>query len=280
MDNEATAVLKMKYTGRRFCDMDGIQFKAATKGLMSKITSITGWRIPEIAGGQEETKNYETVFTDQLNKFIYEQCGVVTLSELEYAIRKYGVNMSDWGRPMHLGLLSACLTEYLSYRATVSELEEQHAKMPLKQTETGQNSIEMSKEVDWSSEWNKVIYGAKIGQIKNVWITADLYYWLIRIGKIEVPDPNDAEAVARDKADKWETIKQCAAEYLTDMKDALLSGSGTEAPYETKRRIALLENIEAPIWKKDTVIMSALSVMAKKEIVRQLAISEALNDEE
>ncbi len=252
--------------------MDGIQFNAAMNGLMGKLTTIAGWRIPDGHGAE----NYEKVFTDQLNKFIFEQFGNITLSELEYAVRKYGVNLSDWGRPMHLGLLSHCLTEYLAYRATVSELEERSS------IDQKQAKIESlgPVSVDWSNDWGKIVYAAKIGQIKNIWIPIDLYDYLIRIGLITVPDKNDPEAVAADKADKWEILKGCAAQYLVDIKDALLSGLGIEPPFEIKRRIALLENTESPIWKKDTVIMSTLTIMAKKEIIRQLALSEASNETE
>lgn len=253
-----------------------MQLSAATTGLMGKMTAVTGWRIPEGDG----TEDYQKVFNDQLTKFIYEQFGDFTLPELEYAVRKYGVDMSDWGKPMHLGLLSACLTSYRAYRETISEIEQYNGKYPLiSQKHTKTDELPPGP-LDWSQEWSRVVYAAKIGQIRNTWITTDLYDWLIREGKISVPDKNDKPAYEEHKADMWGVIKQCAAVYLEEIKDALISGAGIEPPYEIKRRIALLENKQAPIWKKDTVIMSTLTVMAKKELVRQIAISESLNETE
>lgn len=252
----------MKYMGRRFSDMDGIQFNAATTGLMAKITAVTGWRIPDGEG----TKEYITTFNDQLKKYVHETCADMTLAEFEYCLRKYGVDTSDWGKPMHLGLLASCVSSYKLQRAVVSELEE---RVSIDQKHPKKEGL-VSGAVDWSEEWRKVVYGAKIGQIKNVWITTDLYDWLIREKKMEEPTP----------ADKWATLKEVAAQYLADIKDALLSGTGTEPTFEIKRRITLLENTDAPIWKKDTVIMSTLAIMAKKELVRQTAIFEALNESE
>lgn len=254
------AIYSMKYMGKRLGSMSSIEYAGALKGLMAKFSAIAGWRVPDTEGGE----TYGDVFNDQLKKYVWETCADLTLAELEYSVRRYGVDMSDWGKPMHLGLIDPCVSQYKSQRAELSKAEEM-AAIDQKQPKIEQLDVVV---VDWVPEWNKVLYGAKIGQIKNVWIPVDLYDWLIKTGKLEEPS----------KEDKWETVKQCAAQYLVDIKDALLSGAGTEPPYEIKRRITLLENTDNPIWKKDTVIMSTLAVMAKKEMVRQLAISEALNE--
>jgi hypothetical protein len=260
------AIYSLKYTGSRLGSMSAIHYSGAVDGLMAKFTAIAGWRIPDMPGADK----YEKVFEDQLKKYVWETCGDLTLAELEYAVRRYGVNMSDWGKPMHLGLIDPCISQYKIQREELSKVEEQ-AVIDQKQPKTETLAPVM---VDWSEEWDKVVYAAKIGQIRNCWITVDLYDWLVKTGKMPVNDP------VQDAADKWEVVKQCAKQYLEDIKDALISGSGIEPPYEIKRRITLLENKERPIWKKDTAIMSTLTVMAKKEMVRQLAIIECINQEQ
>lgn len=255
--------------------MDGVQLSAATTGLMAKLTVISGWRIPDSAG----VENYQKIFNDQLTKFVYETAGSMNLPELEYAVRRYGVDTSDWGKPMHLGLLSSCITSYLAEREIVSEIEERQSKTPTKSIKEAKETVLIPGPVDWTSEWDKVLYAAKIGQISNCWITTDLYDWLVRCGKIVTPDPTDLDAVERDRSDKWEIIKQCAAGYLQEIKDRLLAGTTVDPIYETKRRISVFENPHRPIWKRDTAIMSTLKVLAKIETVRQFAIFESLNQE-
>jgi hypothetical protein len=265
-DKEMAEIYSQKYMGKRLGSMSGIEFSGSMKGLMAKFTAIAGWRVPDTDGGEA----YEAVFNDQLRKYVLETCGDLTLGELEYAVRRYGVDMSDWGKPMHLGLIDPCVSQYKIQREELSKVEEQAVidqKMPKKEELP-------AGPVDWSEEWDKVMYAAKIGQIRNCWITVDLYDWLIKTGRMPINDP------AQDAADKWEVVKQCAKQYLEDIKDALISGSGIEPPYEIKRRITLLENKERPIWKKDTAIMSTLTIMAKKEMVRQLAIIECINQEQ
>jgi hypothetical protein len=177
---------------------------------------------------------------------------------------------------MNLSFIDQCVIPYKIQRAELSKMEE---RLSIDQKHAKTETLPVG-EVDWSQEWNNVLYAAKIGQISNCWITVDLHNWLVRVGKISIADPNDPEAVKQEKADKWDIIRFCAKNYLSEIKDALISGTGTEQPHELRRRIALLENQHAPIWKKDTAIMSTLQVLAKREMVRQLAIIECVNQEE
>ncbi len=253
------AIYSLKYTGSRLGSMSAIRYSGAVDGLMAKFTAIAGWRIPDMPGADK----YEKVFEDQLKKYVWETCGDLTLAELEYAVRRYGVNLSDWGKPMHLGLIDPCVSQYKLQREELSKVEE---RAVIDQKQAKMEEL-LAGAVDWTTEWKNILYAAKIGQISNCWITTDLYDWLIREKIMDEPA----------KEDKWEVIRMVAKQYLADIKDALLSGGSIEPPYEIKRRIALLENQQAPIWKKDTAIMSTLQVMAKREMVRQLAISESLN---
>lgn len=255
------AIYSLKYTGSRLGNMTGIQFSGAVEGLMAKFTAIAGWRIPDMPG----IDKYQKVFEDQLNKYVWETCGDLTIAELEYAIRRYGVNLSDWGRPMHLGLIDPCVSQYKAQRQELSNIEE-CSLIEQKQPEI--ESLPVQSE-DWSELWRNVLYAAKNGQIKVCWIPTDLYEWIIRENII--PEPTAEE--------KWDIMRQCAGIYLGEIEEALLSGNGTEPTYEIKRRINLLKNTTSPIWKKDTDIMSTLKVMAKREAVRQAAIIHCSNEE-
>lgn len=239
--------------------MDGITLSRNATGLLTRINQITGWRLPE---NEQLIKVLESEFAE----YLITNLADMNSKELISAIRINGLSIIEWGKSMNLSFIDQCIIPYKSQRAEVSKMEE-HATIDQKQSKMDTLT---DGPVDWTQEWNNVVYGAKIGQIKNVWITTDLYDWLIRTGRMQEPD----------KSDKWETVRQCAKIYLADIEDALISGAGTEPPYEIKRRISLLKNEHAPIWKKDTAIMSALTVMAKKEMVRQLALSESLNETE
>lgn len=239
--------------------MSAIDRSRNAAGLLIRINQITGWKLPE---DEQLTQVLNTEFSEYLRTNLSD----MNSNEVISAIRINGLGIIEWGKSMNLVFIDQCIVPYKVQRSEVSKMEEQAA---IEQKSLKQGSLP-SGSVDWSNEWNNVLYAAKIGQISNCWITTDLYDWLIREKIMDEPT----------KEDKWEVVRQVSKQYLADMKDALLNEGGVEAPYEIKRRITLLENKDAPIWKKDTVIMSTLQVMAKREMVRQAAIIHCVNEEQ
>lgn len=239
--------------------MNGIDLSRNATGLLTRINQITGWRLPE---NEQLIKVLEAEFTEYLSTNVAD----MNSKEIISAIRTHGLGIIEWGKSMNLFFIDECVILYKSQRAELSKIEEWSSI----EQKRAKIESEYHESVDWTNEWNNILYAAKIGQISNCWITTDLYEWLIREKVMDEPT----------KEDKWEVIRMCAKNYIAEINDALLNGGSTEPPYEIKRRIALLSNLEAPIWKKDTAIMSTLQTMAKKEMVRQLAIIHAANESE
>ncbi|MDW0314052.1 MAG: hypothetical protein QN716_01635 [Nitrososphaeraceae archaeon] len=243
--------------GRRFSDMDGIQKKAATSGLIAKFTAIAGWRIPD---GDDK---YQTIFNDQLTKWVHENCGSMTLAELEYAVRKYGVNTSDWGRPMHLGLLSGCIESYMEFRQLVTIEEEQRSKsLYLGQKDAKKQELPAGP-IDWSETWDGVVESAKTHAIYKVFIPTVLYDWLIRTGKI---DPSVDE--------RKEAFRLAAQQHLSEMQDALLNGApGRMHGPEVKRRLDVLNRGKQAEIMQDAQLKESITTLAKQQMIRDYAIS-------
>lgn len=239
--------------------MRAIDLSRNAAGLLVRINAVTGWRLPDDI-------QLAQVLTSEFTEYLHTNAGDMNSKEVISAVRNNGLTIIEWGKSMNLSFIDQCILPYKSQRAELSKVEEQ-AAIDQKQAKTDTLPVGA---VDWSNEWNNVLYAAKIGQMSNCWIVTDLYEWLIRTGKMEDPT----------KEDKWDVVRQVAKTYLKEIQDALLSGAGTEPPYELKRRIALLTNEQAPIWKKDTAIMSTLNVLAKREMVRQLAIITIVNEEQ
>jgi hypothetical protein len=91
-----------------------------TKALLLKIHVITGWVIPD------DDPLYN-ILIDQFQKQLTEKYFELNPDEIEYAFRKAGTTIEDWGKSMNLNLMDKVLLPYLNDRYMISEVERQLA---------------------------------------------------------------------------------------------------------------------------------------------------------
>ena len=88
-----------------------------TKGLIAKISVITGWVVPF-----DQVLN---ILIDQLEKKLFESYPTVNPDEVEFAFRERGTLLKDWGKEMNLALIDEVMVPYVEKRFEVSRKEEQ-----------------------------------------------------------------------------------------------------------------------------------------------------------
>jgi hypothetical protein len=258
----------MKYSQPPFSRIPGTDISRHAMGLLTRITAVTGWKLPD--------GDTLKALVNEFSAYLIESCGAYNPNEIAYAVRTYGGDVTEWGKNLNILLIDECMGKYKNERSAISTIEE----VAIAGAADGQKSIENTGLVDWIAEWGKLVEGAKNGTIHNVFISTAIYDWLEREEKIDFH-----EYTAKVK---WEILKECKNRYLEDMQTALLNPTGGQAPsYVIKDRLIKLNDIDAynvggqlmskAAWRSDPEIMSALAIMSKQEIVRQLAILEAAN---
>lgn len=103
--------------------MDDQQKSLWGKALLLKIHVITGWVIPE----RDELLN---ILVDQFQKKLTEDYGNLNVDEIEYAFRKSGTTIRDWGKAMNLTLIDEVLIPYTKQRLYLSADEERKKADP------------------------------------------------------------------------------------------------------------------------------------------------------
>ena len=89
--------------------MDPEQLVLHAQALLLKIHVITGWRIPE-------NETLLTVLQDQFYKKLIEDYANVNVQEIEYAFRRFGTAIKDWGKDVNLNLIDTVMVQYLAER--------------------------------------------------------------------------------------------------------------------------------------------------------------------
>ena len=79
--------------------------------LLLKISVITGWQLPQ--------KEIFDILIDQLDKFFFESFPYFNVAEIEYAFRRYGTQIKDFGREINLSLFNEVLATYKADRRQV-----------------------------------------------------------------------------------------------------------------------------------------------------------------
>lgn len=97
----------------------------AAEILLLKIHVITGWVVP--------ASKLLSILSDQFAKKLAEDYGMLNTEEIEYAFRKSGTTIQDWGKEMNLNLLDQVLLPYLNLRLAASATEEQIKRKPTTQ---------------------------------------------------------------------------------------------------------------------------------------------------
>lgn len=98
------------------------------KALLLKIHVITGWVIP--------ASDLLNILIDQFQKKLIEDYGNLNTEEIEYAFRKSGTIIKDWGKEMNLNLIDQVLIPYLQDRVEASTNEEKRKSPPVQKIYT------------------------------------------------------------------------------------------------------------------------------------------------
>lgn len=110
-------MLNLKYKSTPFGKMTEDDLRLHAKGLLVKISIITGWIIPEDAA-------YYRILSQQFEKKLTESFHTVNPDEFEYAFRN-DTQVKDWGKAMNLSLIDEVMIPYLEKRRELSQVEEQ-----------------------------------------------------------------------------------------------------------------------------------------------------------
>lgn len=92
--------------------------------LLIKINVITGWVIDQLL---------MAVLADQFEKKLIENYSDMNPDEIEFAFRRDGTVIKDWGKPMNLALIDEVLIPYRNTRHRLSLEMEERSKEPPKQ---------------------------------------------------------------------------------------------------------------------------------------------------
>lgn len=115
-------MLEKKYASPQIGTMTDQQKSLWAKSLLLKIHVITGWVIPD-----SELMN---ILVDQFQKKLIEDYGHLNVDEIEYAFRKSGTTIKDWGKAMNLSLIDEVLIPYTNQRLNISADEERKKSDP------------------------------------------------------------------------------------------------------------------------------------------------------
>lgn len=110
-------LLSFKYAAPRISNLSDEDLFLHTQALLMKIHVITGWKVPE----NDALLN---ILQDQFIQKLKEDYGDVNTKEIEYAFRKFGTTVKDWGKEMNLNLIDTVMIPYMKHRSEMSHVEE------------------------------------------------------------------------------------------------------------------------------------------------------------
>lgn len=132
-------ILEVKYASVPIKNLGDPELQLHTQALLLKIHVITGWKLTD-----NEIK--QTILENQLMLKLKEDYGNVNTSEIEFAFRKYGKLVKEWGKELNLNLIDDVLDEYLKRREDVSAIEERLLKAPEKEKPTDEQLLSEARE--------------------------------------------------------------------------------------------------------------------------------------
>lgn len=144
-----------------------------TKGLIAKISVITGWVVP-----YNEVLN---ILVDQLEKKLTESYPNTNPDEVEYAFRERGTLLEDWGKEMNLAMFDKVMIPYMEKRFEASKVEQQQKEklmLPEKKEDMSDNAM-----VDF---WENTAKLVKNGGYAVDLIPPGLYEWMDESGGINL----------------------------------------------------------------------------------------------
>lgn len=234
-------LLKAKYSGLRIKELSNEpDFGNSVKILLARICAATGWRMPD----NDFMRN---ALIKEFEAYCSESCKDMTLEEIPYAIRNYGLEIRDWGKDINLQLINAPISDYLAARKELSSFEEMKA---LEEPKT------VGKEGEgWGAIWDKLKNGQYKGPFADLVPYSSLYDWLTETGQL-----------IADNDQKWEWMTKAKEEYIRQIAFKKESFTATVEEKE------LCESMKVPTWGSNNKVRAALITPAKK-----IAVIELLN---
>lgn len=249
---EEKKALSLKYMLPRISETAAIDIPRHAKGLLFRLHTITGWKLPE-------DELFLNTLVSEFTQYLVERCGDLNPEEIAHAFRNYSLEVKDWGKSMNLSLIDEPIREYRIKRRELSAIEERAAI-----SRGGAKNEELPPaECDWSKEWAKLLEMAKNGRIHNAVILTPIYDWLDRTGVLKL-----------STGEKYELMNDCRGVFLSDLQAELAEGS--MSPGERTLKSALLKKLQSDDWIKDPEIKARLISLSKIRAVRELAISESI----
>lgn len=239
---EEQAILAVKYRLPRISEIKAIDIPRHAKGLLFRLHTITGWKLPD-------DEYFLNTLVSEFTQYLVERCGDLNPEEISFAFRNYALDVKDWGKSMNLSLIDSPLSEYRQRRRAVSELEESRRRDD-KEEELPPG------ECDWSEQWAAIKEAAKKGQLQHTIILSSIYDWLERNGHMNL-----------EKDDKVELMKSCREDLILELQSGIAEGTGN-------RR--LLDQVKSDEWMKAPDVKARLVNMSKVKAVKELAISESI----
>lgn len=126
--DEENVIIQKKYAAKQIRQMNDQELSLWPKALLLKIHVITGWVIP--------ASDLLNILIDQFQKKLIEDYGNLNTEEVEYAFRKSGTVIKDWGKEMNLNLIDQVLIPYLQERIEASANEEKGKHPPVQKIMT------------------------------------------------------------------------------------------------------------------------------------------------
>lgn len=123
--DEDKTMMRMKYASPQIGTLTEDKRLIWSKALLLKIHVITGWTIPE--------SELLTILIDQFSKKLTENYGHLNVDEIEFAFRRSGTIIQDWGKAMNLSLIDEVLIPYSNERFVLSAQEERQKSKPPEQ---------------------------------------------------------------------------------------------------------------------------------------------------
>jgi hypothetical protein len=116
-------MLTRKYAAKPIGAFSDMEVSIWATALILKIHAIVGWKMPE-----GEVLN---VVDDQFQKKMRESYSTMNVEEIEFAFRKNGHLVEDWGKQLNLALIDKVLIPYLNERRLLSDYEQnKHIPLP------------------------------------------------------------------------------------------------------------------------------------------------------
>lgn len=246
---EEKAMIQLKYKSPAFGIMNKQQLIFNAKTLLTKISVVTGWLIPE--------DNLD-VLVDAFTKKLILSYPTVNADEVYHAFIIGAAQVKDWGKNLNIGLIDEVMIPYLNNRFELSRIEEQKKQLP--------ESVSPFKDRDGEmTDWLRIVWeNVKSSKITNPeLIPEQIYTWLDEKGLVKT-----------SKNEKWGYLNKAIAIRRRQLEDRV-------AEYGHKAEIEQLSAFTEMVKKNELEGIEIVKVqtLAKKILLFELITNtENLND--